>query len=87
MRALGGSVQRYAAGIVPDDPTRLAAFLRTELTALQSALALIADGQLDLVTVAPAKPRDGMMRYGAAGVLGAAQGFYGFYAGSWKFLG
>ena len=87
MRTLGGSAQRYVAGIVPDDPARLAAFLRTELTAVQTALALIADGQLDLITVAPVKPRDGMMRYGAAGVLGTGQGFYGYYAGGWKFLG
>ena len=87
MRAAGGSVQRYAAGIVPDEATRLPAFLRTELTGIQSALSGVADGQLDLVTVAPAKPRDGMMRYGAAGVLGAGQGFYGYYAGGWKLLG
>ena len=48
---------------------------------------MLADGQLDLITVAPSKPRDGMFRYADAGVLGATQGFYGFYNGAWQKLG
>lgn len=87
MRAPGGAGQRYAAGIVPQNPDDMAAFLRQELGSLQSALQALADGQLDLITVTPAKPRDGMLRFAAAGVLGASAGFYGFYAAGWKFLG
>ena len=87
MRAAGGAVQRYAAGIVPQSADELSAFLRAELSKLQAAFNVLADGQLDLITVAPPKPRDGMMRYAAAGVLGTGQGFYGYYNGSWKVLG
>lgn len=87
MRAPGGASPRYAAGIVPQSPDDLAAFLRQELSGLQSALQTLADGQLDLTTVAPPKPRDGMLRFAAAGVLGASAGFYGYYSAGWKFLG
>ena len=65
----------------------MAQFLREELASLQNALDAMAEGMQDLITVAPAKPRDGMVRYAAAGVLGAGEGFYGYYAGSWKLLG
>ena len=87
VRAAGGSIQRYAAGLVPDEASALAAFLREELNKIQNAINVLADGQLDLTTVAPTKPRDGMIRYGAAGVYGAGQGFYGYYAAAWHFLG
>jgi hypothetical protein len=69
------------------DAAAIPAFLREELANLQASLQALADGQLDLITVAPNKPRDGMFRFAAAGVLGVSAGFYGFYAGSWKFLG
>ena len=87
MRAPGGAALRYAAGIVPDAPDALAPFLREELAKLQASLQVLADGQLDLTTVAPDKPRDGMFRFAAAGVLGAGAGFYGFHSGMWNFLG
>lgn len=82
-----GGVRRYAAGIVPDSPAALSQFLREELSSLQNAIDALADVHFDEITVPTAKPRDGMMRYAAAGVLGAGQGFYGYYAGSWKHLG
>lgn len=85
MRAAGGAVQRYVAGAVPSSPEDLSAFLREELAKLQSAYNALADGQLDLTTVAPAKPRDGMTRYAAAGVLGALAGMYSYYGGAWHF--
>lgn len=87
MRAPGGAAPRYAAGSVPGDAAALPAFLRQELDSLQAALQALAEGQLDLITVAPAKPRDGMLRFAAAGVLGASAGFYGFHSGGWKVLG
>jgi hypothetical protein len=50
----------------------------------------IADGQLDVTTVAPTKPRDGMIRMAdgtswSPGGLGA--GVYCYYAGNWVKLG
>lgn len=85
MRAAG--VRRYVAGIVPESPGAMAQFLREELASIQNALDAMAEGMQDLITVAPAKPRDGMVRYGAAGVLGVGEGFYGYYASAWHFLG
>ena len=85
MRTAG--VRRYAAGIVPDSPAALTSFLREELSNIEGMLNALAESQHDLTTVQPAKPRDGMVRYAQAGVLGASQGFYGYYAGSWKYLG
>ena len=87
MRPSGGAVLRYSSGIVPGDAAAIPAFLREELAALQAALQALADGQLDLITVAPDKPRDGMFRFAAAGVLGVNAGFYGFHDSAWSFLG
>ena len=50
---------------------------------------MLADGQLDTTTVAPAKPREGMIRL-ADGTLwnpGSGSGFYGYRAGAWRLLG
>lgn len=80
-------MQRYVPGVVPLHPDDLLGFLRTELAAIAAAYAALADGQLDLITVAPAKPRNGMLRYAAAGVLGVNAGFYGYHSGVWNFLG
>ena len=87
MRSNQGSVTRYSPAQVPDKTDDLIRFLRDELVKLQGVLGAIADGQLDLTTVAPTKPRSGMIRYGAAGVFGVGEGFYGYYAGAWHFLG
>ena len=87
MRPSGGAVLRYSSGIVPTEAAAIPAFLREELANLQASLQALADGQLDLTTVAPDKPRDGMFRFAAAGVLGVAAGFYGYHGGAWNFLG
>lgn len=87
MRPAGGASPRYSAGIVPVDAAAIPAFLREELANLQASLQALADGQMDLITVAPAKPRDGMFRFAAAGVLGVGAGFYGYHSGAWSFLG
>ena len=89
MRPVGGSVIRYTSGIVPSAPEQLAPFLREELAKLQAVLSTLSDGQLDLVTVAPAKPRDGMLRR-ADGTLwnpGSGEGVYCYYNSAWRFLG
>lgn len=81
MRSTAGAVQRYTPEPVTDEGTN------RELQRIASAMSSIADGHLDLTTVAPTKPRSGDIRYGAAGVLGATEGFYGYYAGAWAKLG
>jgi trimeric autotransporter adhesin len=89
LRAAGGSVVRYAAGIVPDDSTQIPRFLKQELTTIQSSLNTLADGQLDLTTVAPTRPRAGMIRYadGTNWDPGSGEGVYFYFAGGWNFAG
>lgn len=89
MRPTSGSSLRYVAGNPPDNAADIAVFLRAELARIQGALSVLADGQLDVTTVAPAKPREGMIRF-ADGTLfnpGSGSGFYGYRAGAWRFLG
>ena len=82
-----GYLQRYSAGNAPKEYD--VQFLRQELQRIQDALNSIADGQLDETTVAQAKPRDGMIRYadGTGWNPGSGEGFYGYYAAAWHFLG
>lgn len=87
MRDTSNAIFRYAKGNVPTDPKDLRLFLDTELLGIQSMLNELAEGVLELITVAPAKPRDGMIRNASAGVLGASQGFYGYSNNAWRFLG
>jgi hypothetical protein len=61
----------------------LVVFLQNELKNIEEAIANQAEVFLEPITVAPAKPRDGMMRYGMTGVLGANEGFYGYENGAW----
>lgn len=42
---------------------------------------------LETLQAAPAKPQDGMIAKGAAGVLGGAAGVYVYYGGAWNFMG
>jgi hypothetical protein len=87
MRNTEGAVRRYSVGIVPVDLASLVVFLTTELKNIESALNNNADGFLELITVAPDKPRAGMYRFAAAGVLGVGEGFYIYHGGVWVFLG
>ena len=80
-----GYLQRYTAGNAPKEYD--SQFLRQELQRIQDALSVIADGQLDLTTVTPPKPRDGSIKYGKAGVLGVGEGVYAYYAAAWHLLG
>lgn len=89
MRPVGGSARRYTAGAVPDATADLNNYLRDELAKIESMFNALADGQLDVTTVAPTKPRDGMLRL-ADGTLwnpGSGRGFYGYSNGAWRFLG
>ena len=42
---------------------------------------------LEELQAAPAKPQEGMVAKGAAGILGAGAGVYCYYGAAWNFLG
>ena len=86
MRSTTGAVRRYSTGIVPTDPESVLVFLTTELKSIEASMNMLSDGFLEPLTVAPAKPRSGMIRYGKAGVLGATEGVYAYVAGIWKVM-
>ena len=87
MRASQGQVVRYVPGQVPEGD--LVRFLRQELQAISFALSAVQDGQIDVTTVAPSKPRDGMLRRadGTSWNPGSGAGVYCFYGAVWHFLG
>lgn len=93
MRATSGAGRRYVPGIFPtggsDEMQALKRFLREELVRVQAAFESVADGNLEVTTVAPEKPRDGMVRRadGTNWNPGSGAGVYCYYASSWHFLG
>lgn len=86
MRSTEGASRRYTANLVPNDLPPLVVFLQNELKNIEEAMAGQAEGYLEPITVAPAKPRSGMIRYASAGVLGASEGVYAYVAGIWKVM-
>lgn len=86
MRSTDSAITRYSVGIIPT-VEGLPTFLENELRKISAAMDAIANGQLELITVAPDKPRDGMIRFADAGVLGVPKGFYGYKSGAWTLLG
>lgn len=90
MRAINSALARFVIDPPPDDPKGLATWAHNQMIALSISLQAVADGQLEKSHAAPDKVRDGMIRYasGAGGWNpGSGEGFYGFYAGAWHFLG
>ncbi len=89
MRSTNLSSVFYQPNIPPDDPALLPLFLREELVKIQYVVGLLAAGHLDKTYVAPTKPRDGDFRYadGTSWNPGSGEGFYGYYAAAWHFLG
>lgn len=63
MRAPNLGSAFYAPGEPPTDPAQLGRFIRDELQQISAAITALAAGHLDQQSVAPAKPRDGDMRY------------------------
>lgn len=80
-----GSVQ-YQPAEVPADP--LQAYLRDEFNKIAAAIGALAAGHLDKTTVAPAKPRDGDIRYadGVSWAPGAGAGIYWYNGTVWTKL-
>ena len=83
MRSTAGASRRYSANLVPNDFPALVVFMQNELKNIEETLASQSEGFFEPITVAPLKPRDGMIRYAMAGVLGAGAGFYGRENGAW----
>ena len=63
--------------------------VQREFDLIANELMLFETIQLRKTTVAPIKPRDGLVAYadGTSWNPGSGEGFYGYYAGSWKKLG
>jgi hypothetical protein len=81
MRTPNNSTAFYEPADPPADPVQLQMHLRTEQQKVAAVVNLLVSGHLDKTTVAPAKPRDGDIRY-ADGVLwnpgGTGKGLYMF---------
>ena len=79
----------YTPGMVPESEKDLPRFLREELAQLAATLEVGLLRNVEFLTVAPAKPREGMVR-GADGTYwnpGSGQGVYCYYAAAWHLLG
>lgn len=89
MRAANLSAVIYSPSIVPQDKDELIRFLTEELSKIKTAFDTMAAGHLDKTYVVPTKPRDGDFRYadGTSWNPGSGEGFYGYYAAAWHFLG
>jgi len=84
---------RYVPGPPPDlnDVPACIRYFFEELTRVQGVLESGLAGNCDALAVAPARPRDGMIRK-ADGVNwnpGSGRGYYGYdeVSATWKFLG
>ena len=72
----------------PSNPDEMPGFLFAEHNAIAAELAKPVM-QLQMLYAAPDKPRDGLivLADGTNWNPGAGAGFYGYRAGSWRFLG
>jgi len=79
----------YAPGMVPREPAQLQQFLELELLKIKAAIDLLAAGHIDKTYAAPAKPRDGDIRYfdGTVYDPGSGIGIYYYNGTNWIFLG
>lgn len=91
MRTVSISSIGYVPGEPPRDPEQLQRYLREEFTKISVAIALLAAGHIDKTYAAPAKPRDGDIRYadGTTWNPGSGQGIYYYKASgpAWVLLG
>jgi len=78
-----GSI-KYSPGIPPEDAAEMRRFLLDELNKIAAAVALLAAGHIDKSNAAPARPRDGDIRY-ADGTQFKPNGTGG--AGIWYYNG
>lgn len=78
----------YTPQNVPQDPAQLPVFFMAELENIARAINT-PTLRLEMLYVAPTRPRDGMvvLADGTSFNPGSGAGFYGYRAGSWRFLG
>ena len=79
----------YQPGPVPTDPAQIPQYLENEFTKIASAVQQLQLGHVDMINVAPLKPRTGDIRCadGTNFNPGSGIGFYGYYGAAWHFLG
>jgi hypothetical protein len=89
VRVANLSTAFYAPAPVPNDPNDLTRFIASELGKLQAAIAALSAGHLDMVYVAPTKPREGDLRLadGTQWNPGSGVGVYCYYGSAWHYLG
>jgi hypothetical protein len=82
-------VKRYQPAPPPTNPDLLAQWAFQELQRLATSLDSVTD--LDIDYKAPVKPQDGMLAYADGSRWNPdatnGEGFYGYWAGTWHFLG
>lgn len=88
MRTPNLATAAYVPGIPPDNAAEMRRFLFEELGKIGAAFAALAAGHLDKTHAAPAKPRDGDIRYadGASWNPGGGAGIYWFNGATWTKL-
>lgn len=88
MRAPNGSGAHYSPGEPPTDAAQMQRFLREELQRISFAISALAAGHFDKTTVAPAKPRDGDIRYadGTSWNPGSGRGIYAHNGAAWVLI-
>lgn len=72
----------------PADVSDLPRYLYQELIKIQAAINLLSAGHLDVVYVAPSKPRQGDIRYadGTEWNPGSGAGLYYYDGSAWTFI-
>lgn len=84
-------MDRYQVGPPPnaEDPKQLLDWLLQELERVSIVINNVAPGKVDVLHVAPTKPREGMIRMadGTDWNPGSGKGYYGYKSGAWVFLG
>jgi hypothetical protein len=88
MRPANSNAISYSPGDPPIDPGQLQRFLREELAKISASISALAAGHLDKTTEAPAKQRDGDIRYadGANWDPGGGKGLYMFNGSIWTLI-
>ncbi len=79
----------YAPEPIPQTIEVLPSYIERELFKIKATIELLSAGHLDMVHVAPTKPRTGDIRLadGTNWNPGSGAGFYGYYGGAWVKLG
>jgi len=89
VRAYNPNSISYSPAQVPDDNNELRRFLGSELNKIQMAISALSLGHIDKTHVAPAKPREGDIRFadGTNWNPSGGKGIYYYDGAAWKLLG